>query len=375
LYKEPKASDGTWIIPVYLDLKEIAPLNSTDKFWCALADKTVQTLRRDIPELDLKNVEAHISQDGASDFDVFQSHFNILIDTITLQLGKVRIVFLIDEMEEMLGQEWTDSALSNLRWLHNASPVRGNVSFVLTGFKALNTYQEEMGSPLANIALTQPLSVLAYEESIELTTKPLEAPPAQTIQDEIYRQSGGHPFLIQYLMWRICHDNPVVATKDDVEEAIDIFHRQRDDFQNWWESLSEVEGKVYALLARDELAMSRKDICAELGIERKEAGDVLNFLCYLGIAKQPERNHFCVSSLMFRDWAEDEEFPVPPPRAMPKVFISHSSKDKAFAEHLAADLKNAGLEVWLDKWEIEVGDSIVKKINAGLNALLEVLRK
>ena len=305
LRKSPYASDATWIIPAYLDFKKITPLNSPDKFWRALVDNTVQTLRKNMPYLDLKNVEAQISQDDANNFDRFTSHLNTLMETIIPRLGKVRIVFLIDEMEEMLGQEWTDSALGHLRWLHYSSPMRGSVSFVLTGFKDLHTYKEKVGSPLTNIALTQTLSVLSYEESIELMTKPLKVPPTQTIQNEIYRQSGGHPFLIQYLMWRICHNNPVVATKDDVEEAIDIFHRQRDDFQNWWGSLSEMEQKVYALLARDEHGMLKEDICAKLGIEKKKAGDALNFLCYLGIAKQ-EQNHFCVSSLMFRDWAEEE---------------------------------------------------------------------
>jgi CheY-like chemotaxis protein len=53
-------------------------------------------------------------------------------------------------------------------------------------------------------------------------------------------------------------------------------------------------------------------------------------------------------------------------RSMPKVFISHSSKDKTFVDRLATDLKNAGIDVWFDKWEIGVGDSIVEKINAGL---------
>lgn len=50
-----------------------------------------------------------------------------------------------------------------------------------------------------------------------------------------------------------------------------------------------------------------------------------------------------------------------------RVFISHSSKDKMFVERLIADLRNAGVDIWLDKAEIGVGDSIIEKINAGLN--------
>ena len=45
-----------------------------------------------------------------------------------------------------------------------------------------------------------------------------------------------------------------------------------------------------------------------------------------------------------------------------KLFISHSHKDRDFAERLARDLIAQGQDVWLDKWEIQPGDSIVSKI-------------
>jgi len=54
------------------------------------------------------------------------------------------------------------------------------------------------------------------------------------------------------------------------------------------------------------------------------------------------------------------------PPAVSRVFISHAHRDKAFVERLATDLRQAGLEVWYDAWEIKVGESIVQKINAGL---------
>jgi len=61
-----------------------------------------------------------------------------------------------------------------------------------------------------------------------------------------------------------------------------------------------------------------------------------------------------------------------------KVFISHSSSDKPFVEKLARDLLNLEIGVWLDKWEIKVGDSLINKISAGLsesNYLIIVLSK
>lgn len=47
----------------------------------------------------------------------------------------------------------------------------------------------------------------------------------------------------------------------------------------------------------------------------------------------------------------------------PKVFLSHASEDKErFVNEFAAKLANKGVDVWLDKWEMLPGDSLVDKI-------------
>src|SRR5512138_944695 len=37
------------------------------------------------------------------------------------------------------------------------------------------------------------------------------------------------------------------------------------------------------------------------------------------------------------------------------VFISYNSKDSKWAEHLAKELKDLGVHVWFDQWELEAG--------------------
>lgn len=49
-----------------------------------------------------------------------------------------------------------------------------------------------------------------------------------------------------------------------------------------------------------------------------------------------------------------------------KIFISHSSKDKSFVRRLAEDLRNLGVPVWFDEWELKVGDSLNFKIEEGI---------
>lgn len=54
-------------------------------------------------------------------------------------------------------------------------------------------------------------------------------------------------------------------------------------------------------------------------------------------------------------------------REMPKVFLCHSSCDKAFTRELALTLGNNGVNVWLDEAEIHVGESLIEKIESGIS--------
>ncbi len=48
------------------------------------------------------------------------------------------------------------------------------------------------------------------------------------------------------------------------------------------------------------------------------------------------------------------------------VFMSHASADKVMVRDLANRLRDSGLSVWFDEWEVRPGDSILSKIEAGL---------
>jgi len=48
------------------------------------------------------------------------------------------------------------------------------------------------------------------------------------------------------------------------------------------------------------------------------------------------------------------------------VFLSHSAKAKAVVRPLGERLRQNGLKVWFDEWEIKPGDSVPAKIEEGL---------
>ena len=51
---------------------------------------------------------------------------------------------------------------------------------------------------------------------------------------------------------------------------------------------------------------------------------------------------------------------------IPAAFLCHSSADKPTAERLARDLRDGGVDVWFDQWEIAPGDSLRRKIDEGI---------
>ncbi len=52
---------------------------------------------------------------------------------------------------------------------------------------------------------------------------------------------------------------------------------------------------------------------------------------------------------------------------MPSVFLSYSHMDREVADRIAHDLTNEAIGVWLDEWEILVGDSITQRVQQGLS--------
>lgn len=52
---------------------------------------------------------------------------------------------------------------------------------------------------------------------------------------------------------------------------------------------------------------------------------------------------------------------------MPVVFFCHASEDKPLAREIAAAFVHAGIDTFLDEWEIGTGDSFRQKIDAGID--------
>ena len=62
----------------------------------------------------------------------------------------------------------------------------------------------------------------------------------------------------------------------------------------------------------------------------------------------------------------------------PVVFISYSHKDLSWVREFAQALKKYEVNVWLDEWEIQAGESVVEALEMGLresDAIIAIVSK
>jgi hypothetical protein len=54
---------------------------------------------------------------------------------------------------------------------------------------------------------------------------------------------------------------------------------------------------------------------------------------------------------------------------MSSIFLSHTHSDKPFVRRLGADLRRAGVRIWIDEAELQIGDSLIEKIREGIDEM------
>ncbi len=124
-----------------------------------------------------------------------------------------------------------------------------------------------------------------------------------------------------------------------------------------------IEAQIFLKLAREGLrARILKD--ARMFIARVESGlnkknvqqlqeDLLSVMDRLNVLGDKSGNK--------------QKLPIEPNNAKTQLFISYSHFDKEYVNRLTTDLENEGMRVWVDEKEIDVGDSISRKIEEGIS--------
>jgi hypothetical protein len=303
LLEELGGTSGYVVGPVFLSTHQFPMLSQTAIYREIVLNFKTTVLPLRFPDLQLEDgklFDSQITDEKA--FPAFQEMLETIVRTVSQDL---RIVIMIDEVDELQRHEWSKTFFNNLRHLISQSSLQKNISMIIAGTLAIYSLYNVAGSPFLNvISGTKKLRLLTLQEASQLINTPTGGKLNPELTTLIFAQTGGHPFLIQYIMKNLCDelgDSLASASAGNVERIVDKFLSERQDFANWASKFKPNDKAVYRLIAERGESVRKSELVQAIG-NAEAANDSLELLAHLGLIRETQRNHYESGGQMFKTW-------------------------------------------------------------------------
>jgi predicted transcriptional regulator len=221
----------------------------------------------------------------------------------------LRLILLIDEFDSFREYEWRHIFFNNLRALiHNSPGISEKLSIVVTGGRAMQDMRNSPGSPLANVLTWKYLSLLNEEDTKRLVHEPTAGRFHSSVGETVWKNTGGHPFIAQYLMYHLCIWNEEgMSVEEALKRAECKFIEEHDIvFKQWWfDHLEESERDIYRILQKKKNT-NVIEISQEMGCKIGMAREYLRTLSYIGLV-QRKGDGYTIAGEMFDKWVRDND--------------------------------------------------------------------
>jgi hypothetical protein len=126
---------------------------------------------------------------------------------------------------------------------------------------------------------------------------------SDAVMQEVRQQSGGHPFLTQYLMHELWDYGINQVTPEIVRKLAAKFTHERNDFCDWADRLGSSAHRVYRVFVDLGQDISEKQLREALQPVPSDLLQVLDALWHHGlIVCDPDHVKYRIAGEMFRDW-------------------------------------------------------------------------
>lgn len=243
---------GLLVIPIYIDSSSLpSPLIQEQIFDCILQKVRSCAILYKKPVANSHSVLLPLNP--------FTAQLAQQIKDINASNCRPQIVVLFDEVEPILSCNWGQGFFSNWRaLLHNEPTVSPYISAIFAGASEMFQLARDVGSPLGNILSWRELRLFSFEDTCLLVNEPTNNCLPSGIAERVFRETGGHPALIQYLMRFVC-DRDLDKADQSLDQAIESFQiYERDKFQRWWEKFPPIAQQVYAQILSAGTPLSRR---------------------------------------------------------------------------------------------------------------------
>jgi hypothetical protein len=301
------------IVPLLIDLKRCS-IETEEHIYACIVRELYRALRRNrLPGIDLTQLELpELGKAKQITFAEFEDMLDRLALFVEEQRGPLRLALLLDEVEAMIHYHWSETLFNQLRALIYDGFLSNTVKLVLAGSAGFIKTQE--GSPLWNAIKIKYLELLSTDALTELIAKggALSVDVAVAIQE----QSGGHPFIAQYLLHYLWDDQDALsqATVTQTMQIAQQMHQdQLDDLQGWWEAIGEDGRRVYVLLANTQGEVEDHTLLTKQLDLSQPLDRALRSLRYHGlVARSDDRQRYRIAGRLFRDWYLRNPIFIPP---------------------------------------------------------------
>lgn len=299
------AQTGCTILPIYIDFQGLGPAQDLRQVWGEILNRIADRARAlyGIESTSLTLGESTLKGNSASNpFKIVSSALLSFLSSASK--GPLVIVVLLDEIEGLLLNEWCDDFWRNWRaLLHNTPGVSENLGIVLSGSVELTEIAKDRTSSLFGVLEPKFLEVFSLEESKRLITEPGDMPIGDSIVANVTEWTGGHPFVIQYLMSYL-YDNQHLPLQDVLDVARRSFlEGQEYILRTWWSQLGPIGRDVYRLLTAAEAPVRKARLISKWSPE--DVNWALDVICSSGIGRRNSATSFTATSALFQQWLRE----------------------------------------------------------------------
>jgi len=303
-------SEDAWcVFPILVNLKRLPVIFNEAGVFGFILNRLhrVFTSQRDQRKLDIDYLldlggtalRAFV-QDRRSErtLDEFSDIVEEIIDLFEGVYGFLRLVLLIDEIETVMDQDWSDALFSHLRSLVYEGPLMQETRCVIAGASKVIDFREE-GSPFLNMLNIEFLEALTEEESRSIIAWAGDIP--EPVTTAVLQESGGHPFIIQFLMYHLVQGELASAIPELVTGMAHRFTADRHaDLERWLHEIGHEGQDTYQVLMRSEDWLTTEQVRALVG---RDVDQALNKLRYHGLIIHDGRwSRYRWTGRLFKDW-------------------------------------------------------------------------
>ncbi len=247
-------------VPIYIDLKAMTfdcaeaafayilnrvhrQLNSVTRNFAE--DLWSSRSRQSARWFELRANEPKISQTD------FEDGLNYVLDLLYTPVAPVRLILLLDQADLFMDQPWTNVLYNAARALICSNDLSTQFRLVLSGSQRLLAPQTAFGSSLCDVLHLHYLHALDPEQMAELTQR--FPGLSQATVDAIGHQSGGQPFLAQYLLYYLWErlDEGDLSSIDPIligHIVSDFLYKRGFELEGWAQEVGVIGIQVYRTL-------------------------------------------------------------------------------------------------------------------------------